>query len=261
MNLYKYCNGFEMAFVSIPKRVLEALNPVCHYPLTSKGLFQSLKGFWRLWIWLGLAIIPSHREFQSLKGFWRLWIAWYRLDKGLYAFVSIPKRVLEALNPYEKENVGCSSLVSIPKRVLEALNRFPLVLDTIRQIVSIPKRVLEALNLYLGKPCRLHLMFQSLKGFWRLWIKCLNAIVITSELSFQSLKGFWRLWIITGSATHWGAWDALFQSLKGFWRLWIVDLAIPKPSLAKFQSLKGFWRLWIRDRLCWQCSWCCCFNP
>ncbi len=58
--------------------------------------------------------------------------------------------------------------VSIPKRVLEALNQcHPSALE-IQKIVSIPKRVLEALNRvseFLVIPREL---FQSLKGFWRL---------------------------------------------------------------------------------------------
>ena len=44
------------------------------------------------------------------------------------------------------------SLVSIPKRVLEALNLSILMFFAINKTVSIPKRVLEALNPGLNRP-------------------------------------------------------------------------------------------------------------
>ncbi len=62
--------------------------------------------------------------------------------------VSIPKRVLEALNLLIFDPIyGGGSAVSIPKRVLEALNPFLTIFQGYAIAVSIPKRVLEALNL------------------------------------------------------------------------------------------------------------------
>ncbi len=86
--------------------------------------------------------------------------------------VSIPKRVLEALNLSQLPESAPvhGSEVSIPKRVLEALNLFRVINMVCNLCVSIPKRVLEALNLEL--PSWVARMgkneFQSLKGFWRL---------------------------------------------------------------------------------------------
>ncbi len=87
------------------------------------------------------------------------------------ARVSIPKRVLEALNPRSNAGQGFKfrGIVSIPKRVLEALNPAILTHPTHLRNVSIPKRVLEALNLQaLNRQCLEERKFQSLKGFWRL---------------------------------------------------------------------------------------------
>ncbi len=62
--------------------------------------------------------------------------------------VSIPKRVLEALNLKSSIYLGFGFVVSIPKRVLEALNQLVNSADLPKESnVSIPKRVLEALNL------------------------------------------------------------------------------------------------------------------
>ncbi len=55
--------------------------------------------------------------------------------------------------------------VSIPKRVLEALNPLVYIYDELRQYVSIPKRVLEALNHKISQLGKRIGGFQSLKGF------------------------------------------------------------------------------------------------
>ncbi len=60
--------------------------------------------------------------------------------------VSIPKRVLEALNPHRAAWRSIPKPVSIPKRVLEALNQAMIAAYCGERYVSIPKRVLEALN-------------------------------------------------------------------------------------------------------------------
>ncbi len=61
--------------------------------------------------------------------------------------VSIPKRVLEALNHSNAIAYQSRWYVSIPKRVLEALNPTdPADTNADDWLVSIPKRVLEALN-------------------------------------------------------------------------------------------------------------------
>ena len=82
-------------------------------------------------------------------------------------YVSIPKRVLEALNQKAYEELTEDSHVSIPKRVLEALNLEENDEDTAEEVrVSIPKRVLEALNPQLCNSVKsLFASFQSLKGF------------------------------------------------------------------------------------------------
>ena len=63
-----------------------------------------------------------------------------------YSYVSIPKRVSEALNPIGTEPMSQAEYVSIPKRVSEALNLGQYFGVISKQCVSIPKRVSEALN-------------------------------------------------------------------------------------------------------------------
>ncbi len=87
--------------------------------------------------------------------------------------VSIPKRVLEALNPFTSSAIAklkATKSVSIPKRVLEALNLTSSAIAKLKatKSVSIPKRVLEALNPKATNGTQSQSMFQSLKGFWRL---------------------------------------------------------------------------------------------
>ncbi len=60
--------------VSIPKRVSEALNPEFLIIPIALIVFQSLKGFQRLWIFTIIDIVVCIARFQSLKGFQRLWI-------------------------------------------------------------------------------------------------------------------------------------------------------------------------------------------
>ena len=136
--------------------------------------FQSLKGFQRLWspVAPNTGIKPTKVsipkrvsealkqpclllqrfnltiQFQSLKGFQRLWSpteAHYHCN--LLGIVSIPKRVSEALKLRAFKHLGINERfqVSIPKRVSEALKPFPII-----------------------KPFVV-CVFQSLKGFQRLW--------------------------------------------------------------------------------------------
>ncbi len=64
-----------------------------------------------------------------------------------HCFVSIPKRVSEALNLWDYSLAMGDLHVSIPKRVSEALNLRDGLIDSLSQcFVSIPKRVSEALN-------------------------------------------------------------------------------------------------------------------
>ena len=93
--------------------------------------------------------------------------------------------------------------VSIPKRVSEALK---LGMDRIKlfvRIVSIPKRVSEALKHRHSPLSSQKLLFQSLKGFQRLWSSQHTKILLCS-VPFQSLKGFQRLWSLHLSTRHWG---------------------------------------------------------
>ncbi len=53
------------------------------------------------------------------------------------------------MNLFINNGVEIKKAVSIPKRVLEALNRYTLEDGSIETYVSIPKRVLEALNHHL----------------------------------------------------------------------------------------------------------------
>ncbi len=96
---------------------------------------------------------------------------------------------------------------------------------------------------------QVEVMFQSLKGFQRLWSSSAFGRSIIHFARFQSLKGFQRLW-----SSH----SSLFRSFA------CVSVSIPKrvsealklpypfrysqPQLANgFQSLKGFQRLWSFD--------------
>ena len=64
-------------------------------------------------------------------------------------FVSIPKRVSEALKPNFFVFFPPNLEVSIPKRVSEALKLYAVTFITMMTVVSIPKRVSEALKLIL----------------------------------------------------------------------------------------------------------------
>ena len=83
-------------------------------------------------------------------------------------FVSIPKRVSEALKPKLDGGSYAEVHVSIPKRVSEALKRFSEWHLGGKRNVSIPKRVSEALKPALSQSSARLQPFQSLKGFQRL---------------------------------------------------------------------------------------------
>ena len=83
-------------------------------------------------------------------------------------FVSIPKRVSEALKLEFVNLFLYYQNVSIPKRVSEALKRYMRLSTSHQRFVSIPKRVSEALKLSLLMAMQGELVFQSLKGFQRL---------------------------------------------------------------------------------------------
>ena len=157
-------------------------------------MFQSLKGFRRLWIDREfvagsgkccvsipkrvsetlnqdlIAHLRHDRLFQSLKGFRRLWILMaanvpanrlrFQSLKG-FRRLWIPKAIIL--------NVGSVS-VSIPKRVSETLNPYQEKCFFLGTLVSIPKRVSETLNQKKLVDFRSLQGFQSLKGFRRLWI-------------------------------------------------------------------------------------------
>ncbi len=125
------------------------MNPNTSSPRSPLILFQSLKGFQRLWIKRIVSPMPENSKFQSLKGFQRLWIFAGSVNFVTFTLVSIPKRVSEALNLCCLDGCRCPSFVSIPKRVSEALN-----LQRSR------------LQVVMKRPYQ----FQSLKGFQRLWI-------------------------------------------------------------------------------------------
>ncbi len=182
-------------------------------------------------------------SFQSLKGFQRLWSCVWSDRPFTHDFVSIPKRVSEALKLLFSRGFGrvTALCVSIPKRVSEALKLEVFCLAKSTSNVSIPKRVSEALKLCCFCPFWNQNWFQSLKGFQRLWSSrdCLSC---GDRTTFQSLKGFQRLWSfreVSGASLHYA-----FQSLKGFQRLWSSSLSSICSTLRWFQSLKGFQRLW-----------------
>ena len=141
--------------VSIPKRVSEALKPPFSYLAKGSFLFQSLKGFQRLWSALAAWAANSKSLFQSLKGFQRLW------SNALL------------------ENARIVQLVSIPKRVSEALKNSKDICWEQGCSVSIPKRVSEALKHHRRATGLLPLLFQSLKGFQRLWSGGFFYLIIT----------------------------------------------------------------------------------
>ncbi len=85
------------------------------------------------------------------------------------SYVSIPKRVSEALKRLLMGLLNALLTVSIPKRVSEALKLPRLPLVNIILPVSIPKRVSEALKPGDLLPTnKQDFQFQSLKGFQRL---------------------------------------------------------------------------------------------
>ena len=162
------------------------------------ALFQSLKGFQRLWSEIVFKGWFTKSSFQSLKGFQRLWSLMILLA-SLEPMVSIPKRVSEALKRWNSINWQGDLHVSIPKRVSEALK---------------PKIFARLSTVFL---------FQSLKGFQRLW-SCKSILSLHGYQAFQSLKGFQRLW--SNSVRHTLGSRDLFQSLKGFQRLWSFCLSM-----------------------------------
>ena len=229
--------------VSIPKRVSEALKHIPKYTGFSPHLFQSLKGFQRLWSkkelktfaaqnivsipkrvsealkllwwWKCLTLHPvsipkrvsealklfkglltdKATAFQSLKGFQRLWsLVEVSYQRALACeLVSIPKRVSEALKLPWLLMITTPHTVSIPKRVSEALKLSVHLMARFLLKVSIPKRVSEALKRDRIAIWNLGCLFQSLKGFQRLWSIEIQFFINKYSV-FQSLKGFQRLW-------------------------------------------------------------------
>ncbi len=123
-----------MRTVSIPKRVSEALNPT--YVRTWQGSIpvsipkRVSEALNRIIIFINLKL-PT--VFQSLKGFQRLWIKADNIYGRILGCVSIPKRVSEALNLWYIQSAIAFKAVSIPKRVSEALNL--LILNVIRMFI------------------------------------------------------------------------------------------------------------------------------
>ena len=135
--------------VSIPKRVSEALKqPKRQHTTKEFESFQSLKGFQRLWSAPFTSKMAAPVPFQSLKGFQRLWSPKFLFRITQKHFVSIPKRVSEALKLSNSAFPPKQSCVSIPKRVSEALKQQEINLNPFPTSwkVSIPKRVSEALK-------------------------------------------------------------------------------------------------------------------
>ncbi len=133
--------------------------------------FQSLKGFQRLWSFTpALTSAAIIKEFQSLKGFQRLWSHWFRT---CWSFWMLQFQSLKGFQRLWSKKLWCKPIkslkVSIPKRVSEALKQ---ILSERREdpsFVSIPKRVSEALKPKLLEGNTDDCLFQSLKGFQRLW--------------------------------------------------------------------------------------------
>ena len=158
--------------------------------------------------------------FQSLKGFQRLWslVETKSLAQASWS-VSIPKRVSEALKLMSVWSQHLSFIVSIPKRVSEALKltilqfnflaklfqslkgfqRLWSIIKVIpvyrRKFVSIPKRVSEALKPSLGDRIE-RICFVSIPKRVSEALKPKTDARFWGYEKFQSLKGFQRLWSI-----------------------------------------------------------------
>ena len=157
-------------YVSIPKRVSEALKLDKGSKNPNRCAFQSLKGFQRLW---------SKETTEILKK----------------VAVSIPKRVSEALKLHHRQqNRALRNRVSIPKRVSEALKPFGEIAAAERKLSFQSLKGFQRLWSWCI-PLRAFYWneFQSLKGFQRLWSVWILFFIWVISL-FQSLKGFQRLW-------------------------------------------------------------------
>ena len=158
--------------VSIPKRVSEALKPFHSQTCQAQHSFQSLKGFQRLWSHLLRSSKNRNYQFQSLKGFQRLW------SKGGW-YASSWSQKFQSLKGFQRLwSVGAGTAIELVS-LFQSLKGFQRLWSqwicypyNSWYMVSIPKRVSEAL-----KPveklrslfCWYGKMFQSLKGFQRLW--------------------------------------------------------------------------------------------
>ena len=138
-----YCTN---TWVSIPKRVSEALKRYTSRNAAYVNMFQSLKGFQRLWSSQARAATISRTEFQSLKGFQRLW----SLQNLVFSF-ALKGSTFQSLKGFQR-------LWSFRGNWGRGGRR-----------VSIPKRVSEALKRYRHRQGFTNFKFQSLKGFQRLW--------------------------------------------------------------------------------------------
>ena len=123
------------------------------------------------------------------------WHQWPDDDHvGLWAGVSIPKRVSDALARVNKSVKDRLNPVSIPKRVSDALALGYLIAPKGLYLVSIPKRVSDALALLAGAATALGVvLFQSLRGFPMRWHDPEMRSLVGTE-GFQSLRGFPMRW-------------------------------------------------------------------